>query len=240
MKSEQHGFGIIVVLLIIVVVGVLGFSGWYVWQIQQRQSTSQQAQKTTTDVSDPSKTVQMLSVSMDQTVGKAVSFSYPETWQLDKGEAQKSPYFYQIFTLTSPSGKVKVVYETSDGGLGGACFAEEQGTLSTFSTTDVPGVLAAKYVETTFTDGMMSGNMGFAGLMRASQLTGVAVGKSYCDIYLAENIPLYENSDSSARLTANIVFTDSSIQKDPVKFAAALSGDEYEQAKLIILSTVMK
>ncbi len=76
--------------------------------------------------------------------------------------------------------------------------------------------------------------------MRASQVSSVKAGNSYCDIYLAQLIPLSENSESAAQFSAKISFTDSTIEKDPTSFSSALSGSEYEQAKAILRSTAVK
>lgn len=247
---NQRGMGAVEVLLILVVVGILGFTGYFVWHSQQSTSkTLDQTAKTDSSASAPAtsqtKTAapKMLSATMDPSIGKQISFSYPDTWKLDKGALQHNPYTVQKFTVTSPSGKLSVVYETSNGGLGGACIPSEQGTLTTFSTESLADYPAATYVETTFTNGMMDGAVDFAGLMHTAQLNGAtkaAKGGSYCDIYLANIIPLYENSDSSAHLSAELTFADATIQKDAAKFTAALSGAEYTEAKAILLSTTVK
>ena len=40
MKKNEHGFGVVEILLIVVIVGILGFVGWYVWNSQKKTNTT--------------------------------------------------------------------------------------------------------------------------------------------------------------------------------------------------------
>ena len=234
------------VLLIAVVIGMVGFTGYFVWHSQQAtKNTLNQTAKTNTSSSkgttdSKSANTKLRSASMDAAVGKDISFMYPQTWKLETSVLQTSPYIDQKVTVKSPSGSMAVVYEASDGGVGGNCDPAEQGVLTSLHTESVSLFSEANYVEMTYTKGMGSGDTSFAGLMQKTSMSSAKEGSSYCDVYLAGIISLAGSSSSSLHLTAHVEFTDSKVSTDATAFLSALQSPDYVQAKSILLSTVVK
>ena len=235
------------VLLIIVAIGIVGFTGYFVWHAQQATKntlteTSKASGTSSSGTTTASKSTnpRLLSTSMDPTVGKDISFMYPQTWTLEKGTLQTSPYLDQKVTVKSPSGSVSVAYEVSNGGIGGSCDPAEQGTLTSLRTESVPLFNGANYVETTYTNGMSGDKVSFAGLMQKTSMSSAKQGGSYCDVYLAGVISLAGSSNSSLHLTAQVEFTDARVSTDATAFQSAILSPDYVQARSILLSTTVK
>lgn len=246
-RQNQNGSGIVEAFLIIVVIGILGFTGYFVWHSQKSATTTLNETLKATNSSLSAKTPaaksaapKLLTASMDAAVGKDISFTYPETWSLTKGAVQKSPYLDQKVTVKSPSGSLSLVYEASDGGLGGACSPADSGTISSLRIEPIAQFDKASYVETTFTSGMNNGKTTFAGIMDKDSLGNAKQGGSYCGLYLADVITMMNNAGNVLNLTAHVDFADANVSTSATAFQRALGSSEYTQAKSILLSTAVK
>jgi len=220
--------------------------------------------KTDTDQSvinnEPEVALKTAKISKD--FGVNLSFSYPEDWTLSRkttGEKLLSERNTgeEVITITSPNKSYSVLYNIgANGGLGGACDPDSQYKIKTFSYETLDNFSSAIFYSGV--SGEEEEYKSYAGLMTSVSLDGekidyyskMKVGDSVCDIYLKNLIGL-----DSSRENFNVVALDMSIQakgmannritgkqdgfKNFNNAKQVLTGEDYEQAKEILLSTTL-
>lgn len=114
MQKKQLGFGAVEIIIMIVIVALIGGGAWYVWQANNSNNQSQANQSSETS----GKNVLPVDkyAGWKQYCGKLqkICFKYPADWVISADSAAD----YDSARLTSPSGKLAVVYSnpnTRDG-----------------------------------------------------------------------------------------------------------------------------
>jgi hypothetical protein len=193
--------------------------------------------------------------------GVDLSFSYPEDWTLSRkmtGEklVSEKNIGEETITITSPDKSYSVLYNIgANGGLGGMCDPEQAGVIKTFSFSGLNGFPSATFVSRVTSEGGRYDS--YAGLFTSTLSNGkridyskVKPGDSVCDQYLS-----YIIGFKSSRKNFNVQSLNMSIQTKGMTYGrfgdkeegfksyddakAAMSGETYEKAKEILLSTTL-
>ncbi|AHB42695.1 hypothetical protein RAAC3_TM7C00001G0857 [Candidatus Saccharibacteria bacterium RAAC3_TM7_1] len=236
--ATQNGSAhvIIIAILVIVLVGALG---WIFWQNLKRDTTPSNTEQSS---GQPKKTekpaVKLLDGSIDKDFGTTLTFKYPETWQYKSsvsGSKTDGNWIEEI-SLTSPSKKYVVSYRVGKGGgVGGICIPEDTGTIAATSYQMLDGFPSVSYVEIGYkgTPTNSTPEGGYIGLLSTNIAKKLKPGDSICDIGL--NAISLSDRDFVQTLAMKINISDPPTSYD--QFKPLLGGEEYDQAKAILLST---
>ena len=250
MKKKQSDRGSIVEIAIIVglVVVVLGLTAWRIIEgnaaINNSKSESQ-AQESVKVPDIAATSVKLVQGSIDPGFGTKLTFSYPETWKKEALIEGPMPLnetkgnTTETITLISPSKKYVVGYMIgANGGLGGACIPEEQPVYTWSSYEGLSGFSGVSYLEATTSPSTRSdGNVRSGWQLSLVETTAAKKATprtSVCELYMANVIEL--SSQHNVQIIGAGMKSITGVD-DADTFKAALSGDEYEQAKAILLST---
>lgn len=247
-KQKQNG-SIALVITVLIVVIILGIVGAITW----KNISSNESKKTPEQTSSETKN-NLKEASVDPSFPKPLSWKYPDDWTIDstgQGPKDNSDTATQSFTLTSPSGKYSVIYQVGvNGGRGGACTAEDAGTVQYISQKATPTLQGGRFVEfigtiidTASPKKETAGYFYRSGITNDStEIQSAKVGTSVC-FYGLGGLMLDEKTNYDL-LSASIQLNDF-IDRDgdtkPVDsvepFKTAFESDEYKQAVEILLST---
>lgn len=239
-KGSMHA--VVIICLVVALCCALGIA-FYQNFIMKEKDRIGQSQSSRTELASPSKKespkkeVKLLDGSIDSNFNTKLTFKYPETWKITS--ERTSGESGQKITVTSPSGKYTVMYEVfAGGGIGCACMPEETGTIVSSKYQVAPGFSNMSYIEVTYrgapsVDGK-PGAVGHAFLADSQSVAGVASGDSMCELYL-RGVRELGGDKYTYLIDASMKISSASTADE---FKAALAGEEYEQGKVILLSTV--
>ena len=103
MKKNEHGFGVVEILLIVVIVGILGFVGWYVWNSQKKTNTT--LDNTSKSQSEPQKVTKKTTTVTATPTTTANTVKIPELGIQFTAPSDIKDITYVIEKQTDPSGK---------------------------------------------------------------------------------------------------------------------------------------
>jgi hypothetical protein len=232
--------------LVIIGVLVLAVAGLLVWKFVGGKDTTSDTSSANTTTGNSSKTndasastIALVDGSIDSSFGTTLSFKYPATWkyaQTMDGTIETDGSWTQKITVTSPSGKYVVQYYVgAGGGLGGSCEPPETGTIASAAYQVVSGFSGMSYIEMTFQDmpSVATNRIGAIELIDTKSAASVKSGSSVCDVYLHNVVKLAEEKYVQL-IDASMTVTDATTAS---QLKSALTGNEYEQGKAILLST---
>lgn len=238
LPKDNSGFSVIEAILILLTVSLIGFAGWYVWNSKKDteatlNTTSQAAsgELPSFDTTDD-KLTQKYTDRKDN-----VTFRYPSDWKIDIQKDDTVPGGVGI-TLTSPSGKLVLVYSNYINGLGGGNCPDAFPcpTVQILSIIDVPGANDHKVVEKiTNWAGNGDGFTPSLGLITKESIKNQAVGSTQDnDFYLLSRL------GNDGGFFAYHFSPDARPEngfKTLEEAKAFLAGDEAQTAKKILQST---
>lgn len=239
---------IVATIVVIIMLVMLGAIGYLVWQhfSENRANTGVQ-----------SSAVSEKTVPIARPFGLTINVTYPETWKYDvetKGPApasrelvQEGQITQERITITSPSGNVQVVYSISNaGGLGGACFPEEENIITRAAYQELPRFANVGLGEFAVTDEAIQQPTLYVTDQPNyddTPLTQIEAGASVCELVFRPFIALGEDPENFDAILRGYVtlpqFTDEagSLSGEAERINALLMSEEALIAKKILLST---
>jgi hypothetical protein len=221
--------------------------GWIFWQnfiYKESMPSSKEEQVISTVTQDTAKP--FLDGRTNDVFGPFLTFKYPSDWKLTEkttGEIPANPsrgHTSQVIEISSPTGKYSVVYSIgANGGLGGMCLPEENGVVKSLqygSITNFPQVGYATYI----TSNQQGTHNGFSGLVN-NTVAAVKEGDNACELAYSNIINQLKKDTSTV---TNLMILDASVHPAGEKegeqadyYEKLYSGEEFETAKTILLST---
>ncbi len=232
-----------VIVIVILVIALIGALGWIFWQNLQKndQAASNSSKDTAKQTSKDKTRVELVQASISPDFGTVLTFEYPKTWQYSSQvTGDKQTTWGEKITISSPSGEYEVNYAAAQGGgLGGTCEPEDIGKVSSLEYESLAGfpdmslaVLSLSGMDELYDQGILSRN-GYVGLMKTSIAKDLQAGDTACELVYAG---MQELDTTNSTLLSNAIINIDGVTS-PDEFKKKLSGEEYEQAKAILLST---
>ena len=254
-KGDAHA--VIIILLTVALVGALG---WIFWQnLDKNKQTANTAPVVNAEKNPKSSDDNVAAVKTERATienfkkyGVDISFSYPETWKVNHTAASNivtKDAVDETTTVVSPDGMYTVSYRIgANGGLGGMCVPEENGTISSIAYEHLSAATALDFVELTTknNDGTYSRE---SLLGQAGKSKNLKVNDTACATYMIGVVPLNPGGETAVTLlNASIKIKgyndgespDQLGKKDVASLDRLYSGKDYEAAKTILLSTTVK
>lgn len=239
---------IIIVALVLALLGALGFIFWQNLTAQQNTDTS--GKNAQGEDTSKVKKVAMALGSFGDAFGTKVSFTYPSNWKLNRKQTGPNPANDQdvssdAITITSPSEQVHVQYGISNGGRGGYCDPEYMGTIESLSFENLENLAETSFVQLIQKekDGTFTG---MATLMLTTgqyyrPLVEIKAGDSICDIGYRQFVGTNKEYFTGGLFFGDINSGNVSLiyqQSKTSDIEKYFQGEEFEQAKAVLLSTV--
>ena len=238
---------IINVVLAIALIATLGYVFWdkYNSNKQSVVDDSSKNKESDTKPSDPNS--DLTEVAINELDGRIMTLNYPKDWTVtieEEGKKEENSFSHKK-TITSPEAEIAINFQiTKGGGFGGACNPEEA-TIKSIVTVPLPsGPTSRKFVEAiTSIDSYDYVAKGYFSEIQdiSPENNNLVAGDSWCNMNysgLLSNNPDKFNlamvgivpsvlSNQGVRISES--FTESQI-------TFALSGEDYETAKRILLT----
>jgi len=251
-RSNQRGVGTPAVLMILAAVAAIVTIGWFTLG-RQKDTPEKPLVSTSESESKPAPKPSLQTGSINPGFGVDLRFQYPADWEETsavEGSMPLSPTHNTVetITITSPSKQTKVIYRIgANGGLGGACDPDSGAKLRSKTTVAVPGFSVVRFVEAQFNKQTSTpvvpgeeNKMVYAmALMDATKAEAAEVGKSDCQLYLANVVELKEEQGVTL-LDASVQAQQLTEQSSSDDFAKLKETAEYKAAKAVLLSTTVK
>jgi hypothetical protein len=250
---NNRGFSAIEGLLILVIIGIVAGTGYYVLNAQKKSnpttSSSSSSQTTTQKPNKPEAATK--TAAFDSSYPFKLHFTYPENWTITESHDNTTLPFKsganagQNYVLKSPSGKYNVKLSVSNGGLGGACEAEdpENGKITSINRTPLNKFSNASFTEETSTRGQ-TGNLSFSSTLNdTKQVESAKVGSSICDTAFSTIITLDEAENFHliyTRIEIQGINDSPGVTLTQKQIDDAIKTDEYKQAVSILKSVVFE
>lgn len=219
---------------------ILSVIGYFVWNNSVKVSESDNTQTVDTGYK----------VEFNNSFINKISFSYPKTWaDAASGyvaKTDKTPA-YESHILSSPSKAINVIINVGeDSGVRGNC------VVTTMPTPNAKTTLANKYDSSKMSTasyleliGEENGKIAYTyfGLAPATKAANIKLNGNICDVKadgLIVSLPLKENFESTGfsilSATVNFVSLGAKTDVSKAEYEAALTSDEYKEAKNILMS----
>lgn len=247
-KELQKGSAhlIIVIVLAVALVGTLGYIFWqnFTKSETNKQSQSSQADKKTTennDKTDSSKTeAELTEIAADTVAGTNLAIKYPKDWQMTYNIlGPEETIIGKKYAITSPSGKIKVNFQVSHGGLGGMCEDVNGDEIQYINRENLSTFSNVEYLE------YYISNFYFAGIHQTNGLISIAqVGDSVCNLGISGAFSPVNNNKDIENMTLLLGIEFPQIEHNSAssveKFKEIIKTDDYKIAKNIVKSIYVK
>ena len=125
MNKNQHGFGIVGILLVLLVVGVISGGGWYVYSMNNKKEVKESVQPVAPE--PKTEAVNTIPEGFTEYTNNeiGVKFNYPQEWgdvTATKDDSGQSGHYYVVSFSKEASVKAGVISSDFEEGKDGSCY----------------------------------------------------------------------------------------------------------------------